>query len=131
METFLKASAAALIAAILALSLWKQGKDVSVLLSIAACAMILIAAASYFEPVFDFLEQLQQLGQLDGGAMRILLKAVGIGLLAQIVGMICADAGNSALGKTLQILAGAAVLWLAMPLLQGLMDLVQKILGEV
>lgn len=131
METFLKASAAALIAAILALSLWKQGKDVSVLLTIAASAMILIAAASYFEPVFDFLERLQQLGQLDGGAMRILLKAVGIGLLAQIVGTICADAGNSALGKTLQILASAAVLWLAMPLLQGLMDLVQKILGEV
>lgn len=131
MELFLKASAAALIAAILALALWKQGKDISVLLMILASAMILLAAASYFEPVLDFLSGLQQLGQLDSGAFRILLKAVGIGLLAQIVSLICNDAGNSALGKALQIAAGAAVLWLATPLLEGLIELMQKILGGV
>ena len=59
-----------------------------------------------------------------------MLKAVGIGVISEIAVLICQDSGNAALGKGLQLLATIVVLWLALPLMQGLLELVQKILGD-
>ena len=45
--------------------------------------------------------------------------------------LICSDAGNSALGKTLQILGAVAVLWLSIPLINSLIALLEQILGDI
>lgn len=131
MELFWKAAAGALIAAILGVALAKSEKDISVMLTMAVCCMVTAVTLSYLEPVLDFLRQLEALGDLQGDLLGILLKAVGVGLVAEIAGSVCADAGNASLGKTLQILGGAAVLWLSIPVFQALLDLIQEILGEV
>lgn len=131
MDVFLKTAAGILITIVLGLTLAKQGKDVSVLLTIVVCCMVVTAAITYLRPVVDFFERLESIGQLDSGMLTILLKAVGIGLLAEVTGLICADAGNAALGKTLQIFAAAVILWMSIPLLTSLIDLVEEILGEV
>lgn len=131
MAGFLQVVAAVLVAVVLGLSLSKQGKDIPLLLGIAVCCMALAAAVSYLEPVVDFIRSLQALGGLDSDMMSIMLKAVGIGLIAEVAGLICADSGNGALGKTVQIVASAAVLWLSVPLMTALMELIQKIVGEV
>lgn len=131
MAGFLQASAAVLLAVILGLVLSKQGKDWTLLLTVAASCMVLAAAAAYLEPVLDFARELQQLSSLDGDLLSVILKAVGIGLVAEIAALICQDAGNAALGKGLQILAGIVVLWLSVPLMRSLLELVQTILGEI
>lgn len=131
MELFLQASAAALLAMILCLMLSKQGKETGILLSLAVCCMICVIALRYLEPVMDFLNQLEDLGGLDSNMVTILLKAAGIGFLSEIASLVCADAGNSSLGKSLQILGSAVILWLSIPLFRGLLELIQQILGEV
>ena len=131
MDIFLKSVAGVLIAVVLCLVLAKQGKDMSLLLTIAVCCMVVSAAVSYLQPVVDFLQRLETLGQLNSQMLSILLKAVGIGLLAEITGLVCADAGNASLGKVLQLLASAAILWIAIPLLNELMELIETILGAV
>ena len=131
MDIFLKAVACVLITVVLCLVLAKQGKDISLVITIAVCCMIVTAAISYLRPVVDFIQRLESLGQLNSGMLEILLKAVGIGLLAEIAGLICSDAGNSSLGKALQLLASAAILWLAIPLLNELIELIKRILEAV
>ena len=131
MDIFIKAAAGVLIATVLILSLSKQGKDISLLLTIAVCCMLVSAAITYLQPVTDFLERLQSIGQLDSETLTILMKAVGIGLLAEITGLICTDAGNASLGKALQMLATAAILWMSIPLLNELIELIDKILGAI
>lgn len=131
MDGFIKAIAGVLIAIVLGLVLSKQGKDISALLTIAVCCMVITAAVTYLRPVVDFFEKLESIGQLDSGMLTILLKAVGIGLLAEVTSLICADAGNAALGKTLQIFASAVILWISIPLLTSLINLVEEILGEI
>lgn len=131
MDIFIKATAGVLIAVVLILTLAKQGKDISLLLTIAVCCMVVIASITYLQPVTDFLKRLQSIGQLDSETLTILMKAVGIGLLAEITGLICADAGNASLGKALQILATAAILWMSIPLLNELIELIDKILGAI
>ena len=131
MNIFIKAAAGALVALILHLILARQGKDFSVLLTVAVCCMMATAAMEYLEPVIVLFEKLQTLGQLDSDMMMVVFRVVGIGLLGEIVGLICSDAGNAALGKTLQILASAVILWMSVPLFTSLIELVEEILVSV
>lgn len=131
MDIFLKVAAGVLITVVLGLALSKQGKDISLLLTIAVCAMVVAAAATFLEPVVDFFQKLEDIGQLDAEMLQTLLKIVGIGLLAEITGLICTDAGNGSLGKAIQILASAVILWMSIPLLTGLIELVEEILGAI
>lgn len=131
MDVFIKAAAGVLIALVLYLVLARQGKDFSLLLTVAVCCMVAAASVNYLEPVISFFQKLQTLGQLDSDMMGIILRAVGIGLLAEITGLICADAGNAALGKTLQILASAVILWMSVPLFTSLIELIEEILVSV
>lgn len=131
MAVFLQVAGGVLLAAVLCLTLSKQNKDISVVLGIGVSCMVLTVMAVYLEPVLDFVRQLQQLGELDGDLLEIPLKAVGIGLVAEIAGLICSDSGNSALGKALQILAASVVLWLSLPLMRSLLELIQSMMGEL
>ena len=131
MEAFWQGAAAVLVAVILGLTLGKQGKEAALLLTLGVCCMVGCLALSYLDPVVDFINRLQSIGQLDNQMLEILLKAVGIGLVGEIASLICTDSGNAALGKALQLLSGAVILWLSLPLLTELLDLLQEILGEV
>ena len=131
MTGFWQGSAAVLLAVILILALGKPGKDMGLLLSLAVCCMVGVLALSYLKPVVDMLEQLQEIAGIEPQMLRILLKAVGIGILGELAGLICTDAGNGALGKALQLLTGAVILWLSIPLIQALIELLSEMLGEV
>lgn len=131
MDIFVKCAAGVLVAAVLIITIAKQGKDISILLVMAVCCMVLGAAVTFLQPVVDFIKQLQSIGQLDSEMITILLKAVGIGLLAEITSLICADSGNASLGKALQLLATATILWLSLPLLNELIELIDNILGAI
>ena len=78
-----------------------------------------------------FAENLQSVSQLDSDYLAILLKVVGIGFLAEIAALVCTDAGNATMGKVLQMLSSCVIMWLSLPLLNGLLELVQDILGEI
>lgn len=131
MDTFLKATAGILVATVLYLVLSKQSKDLSALLSVAVCCIVATAAMRYLQPIIQFFKKLQQIGELNPEMLGILLKSVGIAMLGEITTQICADSGNAALGKSLQILASAVILWLSVPLFTSLIELVEKILGSI
>ena len=131
MDIFLKASASILVMLILYLSVSKYNKDFSALLSIACCCVILFAAISYMKPIIEFIHKLKNLGNFDSDFMRIILKAVGIGMITEITVMICSDSGNASLGKSLQILSSAVILWISLPVLNQLIDLLDQILGAI
>lgn len=131
MELFWKAAAAALITTVLGLTLGKNEKDISALLTMAVCCMGAMIAISYLEPVLDFLWELESLGDLQSDILGGLLKAVGIGLVAEIAAMVCTDAGNGSLGKTLQMLGTTVILYLSLPIFNAFLEMIQEILGEI
>ena len=131
MDIFVKTTGAVLIALIFYLVIAKQQRDVSTLLTIFVCCAIFVCSLRFLEPILDFLRKLETIGSLDNSFVRIILQSVGIGLLSEITGTICADAGNGALGKTLHILAGVVILWISIPLFERLIELVEEILISV
>lgn len=130
MELFWKTTAGILLSAVLAIQLGKQEADVGVLLKTACSAMAAVVAFSYLRPVIDFLKQLEQLGDLKSDILLILLKSLGIGLTADIAANVCADAGCASLGKVLNLLGTAAILYLSLPVFQTLISLIQQLVGQ-
>lgn len=124
----MKAAAIILITVIFTLVLPKNAKEFQVVLSLGACALVITAIYSFLEPVVAMIESLTAKANLDDDMIRILLKATGIGLLSEYVTLICQDTGNSALGKILQVLSSAVILWLSLPLITSLIDLIGNIL---
>ena len=131
MENLLKAVVCVLITIILTLVLDKQERDISVLLVIFVCCAVFISTIAYLKPVINFFRKLQDLSNLDSNMLTVILKTVGIGLLGELTGNICTDAGKAALGKALQILTTSVILWLAVPLFTQMIELIESILGAV
>lgn len=130
MAEYLRYTAVVLIGVILSLVLGKKSKDMGLLVTLAVCVLVSMAAIEFFEPVTELLRQLRRLGNLDSQAISILLKCAGIGLLSELVGLLCADAGEAALGKALQILSNAAILWLSLPLFQQILAMIEGVLAQ-
>jgi len=131
MNLYLKVCGAVLVSVILIQSIPADRKEFGLLLSLAACVMVSISAIVYLKPVLSFVQQLQDLGNLEPGVINVLIKTVGIGILGEISGLVCNDAGNSSLGKTIQFLCTSLILWMSLPLFTGLIDLLQRMLGKV
>lgn len=131
MDVFLKSTIIILIALIFYLILQQQGKDISSVLTIVVCTIVLISAVEFLGPIVDFILTLQDLGNFDSQMLTIIFRCVCIGLLAEITSMICNDSGNSAMGKTLQLLAAVVVLWLSLPMFTEMVALIKEILTEV
>lgn len=131
MEEFGRYAALVLLAVILSLVLGKQAKDMSVLLSLGVCVLVCIGAVGFLQPVAQLLVRIRRLGNLDSETVAILLKAAGIGLISELAGLICSDAGEGAMGKALQILSSAAILWLSIPLFGQLLTMIEEVLAGI
>ena len=130
MGEYLRFAAAALIGLILVLVVGRQSRDLGMLLSLAVCVLLALGAMEFLEPVMELLNELKRLGELDGGAVGILLRCAGIGMVSELAGLLCADAGEGAMGKALQICANAAILWLSLPLLRQVLTMIGEVLAK-
>ena len=118
-----------MLAAVLGLTLQKQEKDLSAVLTAAVIAMAAVLMLRLLEPVTELLRQLEQVGNLRSDALELLLKAAGIGLTAEVAGLVCADAGNAALAKMLRLLGTAAILCLSVPMFTALLECITEMVG--
>ena len=59
-----------------------------------------------------------------------LFKTAAIGLLSQLAGTLCRDSGQQqALGQTIEICSGFLCIYLALPLLEMVLSLLQTMIG--
>lgn len=126
-----KAVSAALIAAILGITLGKQEKDIAAVLTMTVCAILCRVVFSYLEPVLDLMREIAENSSFRTDILDVLIQAVGIGLICELAGMLCSDAGSTSLAKAVQLLSAAATLYLSIPLVQGLYTMICDILGMI
>ncbi len=130
MALFWKAAGWVLLSAVFCLILNRKSPDFGTILAMAVCCMVGLVAMQYLEEVMEFLYRLMDLANLRQDMLCVLLKAMGIALVAELSSLICADAGQSSLGKGLQILASAVILWLSIPVFSAFLELIREILEE-
>lgn len=130
MELLWKTLVMVLISVLLGLSVGKQEKDLSIVLSLVVCTITVSFALTYLEPVISFLRGLEVLAELQGGILNIILQVCGVSIVSDLVSMICSDAGNASLAKAVQFLSACAILHLTIPMMQAFIDLIQGILTQ-
>lgn len=128
MVDYLKVVAGVIVALFLSIVLAKKDGNFSVAINVIVSCTALTVAGSYLAPVLNYIHELEQLANIDTQYIDILLKSVGIGLLTEITAMICSDAGNSSMGKSLQVLAAIVVIHMALPLFTSFIQIVEEIL---
>ena len=131
MDIFLQAWGLVLIGLILVQALGAGGKQMGTLLIMLICVLLGMVLLGYLKPVLDFLDVLRSLSGVSSEMIATLLKITGIGIITELSALICADAGCSALGKSLQLAGSGVILWLSLPLFTALAELLQEILGEL
>lgn len=129
MTLYWKAAGGILISLVLWITLQKQEKDMSLLLSLAVCILGTTVLSSFLEPVISLMRELEALSGLQDGILGRLLKVLGIGLTGEITALLCLDAGNAAMGKLAGLLSTGAMLYLSIPMIRALIELIQEILG--
>ena len=128
MELFFQVIGAVFLSLILTLMLKQGNPGVAGLLSLLTCVLILILAVGQLRPLADFFHVLERIINLDSSLLKTLFKAVGISMIAQIAELICADSGNSAMGKALQLMASAVIICLSIPMITAFLELIEEIL---
>lgn len=131
MDLYVKTIACVLIGVVLCLCLNGKGKEISLVLALLICVTVIGAGFSYLSTVLSFFGRLQQLIGLDNDLLRILLKAVGVAIMGEIAGLICADAGQASLGKAVQLLTSAVILWISLPLYTQILSLIEELLTGI
>lgn len=131
MSEFLKIVSLVLLTVVLGLSVGKTEKDISAVLGMVSLCIAACAAVTVLEPVLDYLVELRRVFNLPDELVSTLLKAVGIALMAELSAAVCTDAGSASLGKILQILGGAVVLSLSIPMFRTLMTIIKEMTGGI
>ena len=127
METLWKAAIVGILTVIFSGTL--QKKELMVVLSLGACAVIALMLLDVLRPILDFLKTLRNMSGVDKALMEPMLKAIGIGLLTNISANVCADAGHSSITKLIELCGAMLAIYVSLPLLEMVLQTVQRLGG--
>lgn len=119
---------AALIAAILAVTLKRYNQEYAVVISIIAGVVILVEILLNLSPAVKEIATLLSGVGLTEQYGLILFKSLGICFLAQFAADSCRDAGEGALASKVELAGKISILVLSLPLFE---DIAQTALGLV
>ena len=125
METVVKVVGLCLAAAVVAVLLRKDSPELGLLLAVGA---VLLGGALLLDAAQDLAALGDELVALTGLSPTLflpLLKVTAIALIVRIGAALCADAGQSALGRVMDAAGAICALGCALPLVRAVIDLIQ------
>ena len=131
MEAFWKAAAMAILTIILGITVDKTQKDIAIALTVMTCSLVMMIAMQYLSDVIRFLWDLSNKCGYQNSFVDTLLKISGVALVTELMCMISVDAGNSSLGKAMQILGTSVILFLSLPIFESFLTIIQEILRTI
>lgn len=129
MGTVLQVMSLAVVCAVLCVLVRERAAPLSMLLTLAICAGALVVMFRFFAPILEFVRRLRRLSGLSDAVTTPLLKVTGMGLLTQVAGGLCEDAGEKALARTVEICGSVFAVYISLPLMTAVVDLLESMLG--
>lgn len=128
MEDMLKVAAVGVAAALCAVVVRKNVRELGLALALAAGAMILAFALGAVGSVRAFMERLGDLAGLSPAVLEPVMKTVGIALVTKLAAEVCRDAGEGGIASAVEIAGAVLALFVALPLLEAVLDTVTGLL---
>lgn len=117
MELVVKAVVICIVVSLTAALLEKDTPQLGLLLVLAAIAVVMTFALSFYEEVQATAESLLAQSGLDGELFRPILKIIAISMIARLGGDLCKDGGQGTLASLLELVGTVCALIAAQPLL--------------
>jgi len=121
-------AAAAVTAALCALVLKKRVPELALVLSLAAGFLLLGDTLDALAGVRGLMDRLARTAGLAPEIWAVVVKTVGIGIVAKLAASVCRDAGESALAAFLETAGAALALFTALPLVETVFDTLEELL---
>jgi Stage III sporulation protein AC/AD protein family. len=128
MNTAMKLSVFAVAAALLTVLVKKQSPELALVLSLCACTLGAAVLLQALRPLLSLANSLAAKAGLEPELAEPLWKCLGMGLLTEISAGLCADAGQTALAKVVELGGGILCLCVSLPLLQAVLALIEGLL---
>ena len=102
--------------------------EYAVIAGIITGILLLLSAITEFSAVIDYIRNVTE---KTGFSLysSVILKSLGIGILAQTTADICRDSGEGAIASKVEFAAKIMILILCIPILKTLLDLIADFLG--
>ena len=97
-----------------------------ILLSLAVVLVVVLRCLELAAPLLHRWEELFLRAGLEEGHIDILLRTVVLSVVSHLCSGLCRDAGAQTLAAVVEFSSGIAVLVIAMPLLEAVLDLLMK-----
>jgi stage III sporulation protein AD len=128
MDETIKLAAAALAAAVCAVTLRKQSPEFALVLGVAAGGLLLFWSVSLLTQVADFFSELAQLAQVSEALLTPLIKTGAIALVTHLAAALCKDAGEGGIASALEFAGGVAAICAALPLMEAVVETMKSLL---
>lgn len=122
-------AAVVICAVIIAALLKRKNSEYALLLSLITVVMILAAALQNILPLVEEMQALADAELFGFPYLSVLLKAVGITIMAQAAAALCLDGGEKALAYAVETAGRAAILFLCLPVITGILGYIREILS--
>ena len=113
---------------LLALSLRQQRPEYAMLLSLACGLFVLFFLVGKMGNIFSQLQDLMTGLSGQSELTEIVLKALGICIVAELGSQCCRDAGETAIATKVELAAKAALVLMSIPIFQTLLEVAGELL---
>jgi len=125
----LKLAACAVMVVILILIVKKERSEYAAAIEIAGVTALLLGLLSYLPPLIRAASELVSLAGVQDEYLRLLLKALGTAVVAEIASAICRDNGSAALAANVELAARIVILVMCLPMIKAAAELAATLIG--
>lgn len=127
-ELIAKAAVLCLVAALLATVLRRTSPELTLLLAVAGCVVVLPEILGLFSEILTFLQRVMSVGLMDEGLLTPLWKILGIVIICRGSSALCRDAGESGLAEMLDTAGACSAVLVSLPLWEAAWELLEGLL---
>lgn len=120
----MKASAAALTAAIVCLLIKRGNPEISLLLSICTVSLILIAALGFAEGIRELASAVKTVAGSSETLAAPVLKCVAIAIVTRVTAELCRDSSQGASAAAVELAGTICAMSVALPLILSMLNMI-------
>lgn len=127
MELIIKAVVIGVTGAVLTLIIKKTNPELSTLLTLTICMVIVGMSMKIFSSITEVLDLVELESGFSSAYTAPILKCVGIGITARMGSDICKDSGQEAVASGVEICGAVCALYVSLPLIKTML----RMIGEL
>ncbi|MBM6694008.1 stage III sporulation protein AD [Pseudoflavonifractor capillosus] len=129
MSQMVMVSGGVLVAVVCGVVVRKQAPEIALVLTLCAAVAVLVAVSGELGLIMGYIQRLAQAGGISQELITPVMKTTGIAMLCKFTADFCRDAKENGLASAVELAGTVLGLVAAMPLLQGVLSLLEELLS--